>query len=186
MSSKSESNEKKQSVFGILAEFKSPSSLLKAAESIRDKGYDHYDVYSPFPIHGMDDAMGLKPSKLPWFVFCGGAFGLCFGFGLQTWVSTTAYPLIISGKPLFSYQAFIPVTFELMVLFSAFTTVFGMFALNKLPQHYHPLLTLDSFSSATSAGFFLVIENRSEGFDSDQVKNDLERVGGFNIERVVE
>lgn len=186
MASKSSSDVKKQSVFGILAEFKCPASLLKAATQIRDKGYDHYDVYSPFPIHGMDDAMGLKPSKLPWLVFCGGAFGLCFGFGLQAWVSTTAYPLIISGKPLFSYQAFIPVTFELMVLFSAFTTVFGMFALNKLPQHYHPLFTIDSFSRATSAGFFLMIENRSDRFDVEHVKKDLEYAGGFNIEQVVE
>ena len=103
----------KKSVFGILAEFGTPSSILKAAKKVNLAGYTKFDTYTPFPIHGMDKAMGLKPSSLGWFVFCGGAFGLLFGFGLQTWVSITAYPVIVSGKPLFSYQAFVPVTFEL-------------------------------------------------------------------------
>ena len=171
-------------VFGVLAEFESPAALMKAAEKVRDKGYDYFDVFSPFPIHGMDAAMGLKPSKLPWIVFLGGSFGLLFGFGLQTWVSTTAYKLIISGKPLFSYQAFIPVTFELMILFSAFATVFGMFALNRLPQHYHPLFTVDSFAKVTSHGFFLMIESKSKLFDSNDVQRELVSYGGYNIELV--
>tara|TARA_B100001113_G_scaffold345564_1_gene335348 strand:- start:846 stop:1418 length:573 start_codon:yes stop_codon:yes gene_type:complete len=174
----------KSEVFGVLAEFESPSALIKAAEKVRDQGYQYFDVFSPFPIHGMDDAMGLKPSKLPWIVFLGGAFGLSFGFGLQTWVSTTAYKLVISGKPLFSYQAFIPVTFELMVLFSAFATVFGMFALNRLPQHYHPLFTVDSFSKVTSHGFFLMIESHSDNFECSEVQRELKSYGAHNIEIV--
>jgi hypothetical protein len=171
-------------VFGILAEFDSPSSLLKAAEKVRDKDYQYFDVFSSFPIHGMDAAMGLKASKLPWIVFIGGLFGLLFGFGLQTWVATTAYPVIISGKPLFSYQAFIPVTFELMILFSAFGAVFGMFALNRLPQHYHPLFKVSSFSTVTSHGFFLMIECKESQFDNNQVQNELKSYGGYNIEVV--
>ena len=126
-------------LFGVLAEFDSPKSLYHVAQKVRDEGYTKWDAFSPFPIHGMDGAMGLKESILGWIVVIGGAVGLSFGFGLQTWVATTAYKIIVSGKPLFSYQAFVPVTFELMVLFSAFAAVFGMFILNRLPQHYHPL-----------------------------------------------
>ena len=177
---------KTDKVFGILAEFDSPKSLIKAAENIRDKGYLHFDVYTPFPVHGMDDAMGMSPSNLPWIVLVCGGIGLLAGFGLQTWVATTAYPLIISGKPLFSYQAFVPVIFELMVLFSAFATVFGMFALNKLPQHYHPLFKVSSFSSATSHGFFMMIESSDNLFKQEQVQNELSSLGGYNIECVEE
>ena len=121
-------------MFGTLAEFDSPKSLMHAAEAVRDAGYKKFDVYSPFPIHGMDDAMGLRPSIMGWLVLGGGITGLLAGFGIQTWVSIFGYKLIISGKPFFSYQAFIPVTFELMVLLSAFGAVFGMFILNKLPE----------------------------------------------------
>ena len=113
----------------ILAEFKNPSDLLHAANECSNKGYKVFETYSPFPIHGMDDAMRLKPSNLAWIVLAGGTFGLVGGFGLQTWVSAFAYKIIISGKPFFSYPAFVPVTFEIMVLFSAFATVFGMFFL---------------------------------------------------------
>jgi len=124
--------------YGIIAEFKNAAELFKACKEVKDAGYKQFDSYSPFPIHGIEKAMGLPASKLPWIVLGGGAFGLSAGFGLQAWVATSAYPLTISGKPLFSYQAFVPITFELMVLFSAFAAVFGMLALNKLPQFYHP------------------------------------------------
>jgi hypothetical protein len=170
--------------FGILAEFSSPSTLMKAAEQVRDKGYQYFDVFSPFPVHGMDSAMGLKASKLPWIVFVGGMFGLVFGLVLQWWVATTAYPMVISGKPLFSYQAFVPITFELMVLFAAFGAVFGMLVLNGLPRHYHPLFKITSFLSVTSHGFFLMIECKDKQFNSDQVHGELKSYGGYNIEIV--
>eukprot|EP01043_Picozoa_sp_COSAG02_P082877 COSAG02_NODE_21010_length_806_cov_1.360679_1_plen_126_part_10 len=115
--------------YGVLAEFANPTELLLAAEKTKAAGYKHFETFSPFPIHGMDDAMGLKPSILGWIVFCGGTIGLSAGMGLQTWAQVVAYPYIISGKPLFSYPAFVPVAFELLVLFAAFATVFGMFAL---------------------------------------------------------
>ena len=176
----------KNKVYGILAEFKSPLSLLKAAKQVNLAGYTKYDTYTPFPIHGMDKAMGLKPSPLGIFVFCGGAFGLLVGFFLQAWVATQAYPLIVSGKPLFSFQAFIPVTFELMVLFSAFTTVFGMFIMNRLPSHYHPFFTSNSFSKATSHSFFMGIEVDTDNFDINDTKKFLTKIGGFNLEVIEE
>ena len=143
-------------MFGTLAEFDSPKSLMHAAEAVRDAGYKKFDVYSPFPIHGMDDAMGLRPSIMGWLVLGGGITGLLAGFGIQTWVSIFGYKLVISGKPFFSYQAFIPVTFELMVLLSAFGAVFGMFILNKLPEWYHSLLKDDEFKKLLLMVFFLL------------------------------
>ena len=171
-----------EKVFGVIASYKTPGTLLKAAKLIRGKGYKNFDVYSPFPIHGMDDAMGLKPSVLGWIVFIGGTCGLLVGLGLQSWAATTAYPLVISGKPLFSYQAFVPVTFELMVLFAAFSAVFGMFVLNKLPQPYHPYFKSENFLKVTSHGFFLGIEANDEVFNLEKVKQDLIDVGGESIE----
>lgn len=171
-------------LFCVLAQFDSPKSLYHAAEKVRDSKYTHFDVYTPFPVHGMDQAMGIKPSKLPWIVLVGGAIGLSVGFGLQTWVATTAYPLIIGGKPFFSFQAFVPVTFELMVLFSGISTVFGMFALNKLPKHSHPLLRNDSFRTATSHGFFLGIESTDPAFDADSVTSFLRETGATSVEKV--
>src|SRR5687768_110553 len=107
-------------VFGLLAEFPDTAALLHAAEKLRDAGYKKFDCHSPFPIHGMDKAMGLKQSPLGWIVLVCGATGLISALGLQWWASAVAYPLIISGKPLFSHQAFVPITFEVTVLLSAF------------------------------------------------------------------
>ena len=175
-------SEKSQNVFGIVAEFSSPQSLVDAASQLKASGYSSYDAHSPFPIHGMDDAMGLKLSVLPWIVLFGGFFGLTGGFGLQTWVATTAYPLIISGKPLFSYPAFIPVTFELMILFSAFGAVFGMFFLNKIPMLYHPVFKHSRFYKVTSDGFFISVEAKDSQFDVDKTTGLLKTLGGEHIE----
>ena len=165
----------------LLAEFENPNKLLKAAEKLSDCGYSAYDVYSPFPIHGMDDAMKLKHSKLGWIVLCGGTFGLLLGFLMQTFMSLD-YPLIISGKPFFSYPAFIPVTFEIMVLFSAFSTVFGMFALNKLPQHYNPIFKSDYFRKATCHGFFIGIDSNENGYDREKLRSLLSEIDAKHIE----
>jgi len=168
----------------VLAEFKDPSSLLSASEQVKNRGYTVFDAYAPFPIHGIEDAIGMKPTKLGWIVLFGGFLGLTFAFSLQTWVSTRAYPLVISGKPLFSFQAFVPVTFELMVLFSAFFAVFGMFKLNKLPSHYHPLFKSENFKKASSNGFFIAIESSDPLFDQHQVSEFLVSIGGSNIEYI--
>ncbi len=172
--------------FGYLAEFNTPRELIHAASVMRDAGYTKFDAHSPFPIHGMDDAMGLKPSILGWIVLCGGSIGLTTGIVLQWWVSTTAYPLVISGKPLFSYQAFVPVTFELMVLFSAFAAVFGMFAINGLPRWYHSLFNNESFAKATSHGFFISVEAKDPLFNTEITRSVLENAGGHNVSLVEE
>jgi len=174
------------SLKGVLVEFSSPGTVYKAAETLRDAGYKGFEVYSPFPIHGMDGAMGLKPSPLGWIVLCGGTCGLLTGVGLQTWVATSAYKLIISGKPLFSYPAFVPVTFELMVLFSAFSAVFGMLVLNRLPQHYFPYFKSRNFAKVTSHGFFISIDALDPLFDRHTVTEYLSKMGGQNIEFIEE
>jgi len=170
----------------VIGEFKDPTELLKAAKQTRKAGYEAFDAHSPFPIHGMDDAMGLKGSILGWVVLCGGLTGCVAGFGLQAWVATEAYPLVISGKPLFSYQAFVPVTFEVTVLFSAFAAVFGMFGLNKLPQLYNRLFKHKSFSKkATSHGFFISIDSELSD-DEVSIVEFLKSIGATNVSGVKE
>ena len=163
----------------VLAEFQSPGDLLNAAKSVHDAGIKHFETYSPFPIHGMDDAMGLGQSKLGWIVLMGGLTGLSAGFALQTWVSTSAYKIVYSGKPLFSYQAFVPVTFEIMILFSSFAAVFGMFALNKLPEWYHKIFNSVEINKATDDGFFLSIDATDE--NEKAAIHLLEKIGGKSI-----
>ena len=162
----------------VLAEFENPSKLLHAAEHLRDLGLKNFETYSPFPIHGMDAAMGLGQSHLGWIVLAGGTAGLAGGFGLQTWVSVSAYKITYSGKPLFSYQAFIPVTFEIMVLLSAFAAVFGMLALNKLPEWHHKIFKSHKINRATSDGFFLSIDTDNE----EEAKQLLENLDGKDIQ----
>ena len=128
--------------------------------------------------------MGLKDSNLDYIVFFGGAFGATFGLGLQSWASHIAYPMMISGKDTLSIPAFIPVTFELMILFSAFATVFGMFALNKIPMLYHRLFKSKNFLKVTSHGFFVSINSNDEKYDINSTKSFLEEIGGKNIEVV--
>lgn len=173
-------------VYGLLAEFDGPGSLLHAAEKLRDAGYKRFDCHSPFPIHGMDKAMGIKESQLGWIVLVCGTSGLLGGLGLQWWASTIAYPLVISGKPLFSHQAFVPITFELTILLSAFGAVFGMLALNKLPMLYHQLFNSSRFKKATDAGFFVSLESTDSNFDATQSRKFLESIGGKSVEVVEE
>ncbi|CAN5540702.1 DUF3341 domain-containing protein [soil metagenome] len=172
-------------LYGMMAQFESAEALTRGAEVVRDAGYKKFDVYSPFPIHGMDDAMGLSRSMLGWIVLCGGISGVFTGIGLQWYAALYEYPLITAGKPLTGFAAFIPfvpVTFELMVLFSAFAAVGGMILLNGLPAWYHPTLKRESFARATDDGFFLVIEAADPRFDVDVTKRLLEDHGGRGIE----
>ena len=125
--------------FGVLARFDDARGLYRGCERVRDAGFKKWDAHSPFPVHGLDDAMGLRPSKLPWIVLVTGLSGAAGGMLMQWWVAVQAYPLVISGKPLFSWPAFVPVAFELGVLFGALGAVFGMFGLNRLPMLHHPL-----------------------------------------------
>ena len=125
--------------YGILGEFATPADLHHACERVRDAGFTRWDAHTPFPVHGLAGAMGLRRSILPWIVLVMALTGAALGFVLQWWVHTSAYPLVISGKPFFAWPALIPITFEVAVLFGALAAVFGMFGLNRLPMHYHPL-----------------------------------------------
>lgn len=170
--------------FGALAEFATPADLYHACEAVRDAGYTRWDAHTPFPVHGLDRAMGLKASRLPWVVVVMALGGALTGIGLQGWVSTTAYPLVISGKPFFSWPAFVPVTFELSVLGGALGAVLGMFAMNELPTLYHPLFSSTSFERASDDGFFLSIESWDPRFDASGTPDLLRRLGATRVELV--
>jgi hypothetical protein len=166
----------------MLAEFDNPKHLLEAANKLRDAGYKKFDCHSPFPIHGMDAAMGLKRSPLGYIVFVVAFLSLSAGALLEWWTSTIDYPLVISGKPFFSYQAYGPVAFAIMVLCSAFVALFGMLALNKLPMYFHKLFFSSQFTKVTNDGFFISIENSDPKFDLKATEKFLTDIGGKKVE----
>jgi Protein of unknown function (DUF3341) len=175
-------------VYGYLAEFSSASALYKAAEKVRDEGFTKWDCHSPYPIHGLDKAMGMKRSVLPWFVFFGGATGtctaVCLAFATQVWI----YPTVVQAKPVnfFTIPAFFPIMFELTILFSGFTVLFGLLGLMKLPRLNHPLFASKQFHRATDDAFFIALEARDPKFNPEGSRRLLEQIGGRNIELVEE
>ncbi len=173
-------------VAGALAEFANPAELIDAAEKVRDAGFKQFDCHSPFPIHGMDDAMGEKRSPLGYIVGTVAILAFVGMMGFQLWTSGVAYPLVLSGKPYFSYQAFGVASWAVMVLSSAITAVLGMLALNKLPQYHHPVFYSDNFGKVTTDGFFVSIESGDEKFDDEQTRQFLESIGGKNVELLEE
>lgn len=170
-------------VHGIGARFNSAAELYEAAIKTRDKGFRHWDVHSPYPIHGMDDAMGLKMSVLGKIVFFGGLTGTLTALGLEFIPSSYLYPLIVQGKPtnLFTIPAFFPIIFELTILFSSFTAIFGMLFLNGLPRWNHPVFNWAAFSQFSDDGFFLVIEAIDGKFNEYSSSEFLREVGGKDI-----
>ena len=175
-------------VYGYLAEFKSASALYKGAEKIRDAGFKKWDCYSPYPIHGLDGAMGMKRSILPWFVFFGGITGTCTAFALAYTTQVVIYPTVVQSKPanIFTVSAFFPIMFELTILFSGFTVLFGLLALIQLPRLNHPLFASRQFHRATDDGFFIAIEARDPKFSPNGTRDLLATIGGANIELVEE
>jgi len=178
----------RQRVYGYLAEFKSASALYKAAEKVRDAGFKQWDCYSPYPIHGLDGAMGIKRSILPWLVFCGGITGTATAFTLAYSTQVVIFPTVVQGKPanIFTIPAFFPIMFELTILFSGFTVLFGLLSLIRLPRLNHPLFASDQFRRATDDGFFIAIEARDGNFSTAGTRDMLAEIGGANIELVVE
>jgi hypothetical protein len=170
--------------YGVLARFDGTQAIFRACEKVRDAGYTRWDAHTPFPVHGLDDAMGLKASKLPWLCLATGLSGATIGMLMQWWVHTQGYPLVISGKPLFSWQAFVPVTFELGILFGALGAVLGMLAFNQLPMLYHPLFRSKQFERVTDDGFFISIESWDPKFDAAQTSKFLEEAGAAHVELV--
>ena len=170
-------------VYGVLAEYPDPGALMHAAEAVREAGYTHFDTFSPFPVHGMNRAMGLGNSKVGWFALGGGVTGLLAGFLLQWWTAAVDYPLNISGKPFFAVEPSVPIMFELTILFAAFGAVAGMLALNGLPRPYNPLFFSERFSNkASDDGFFLMIAASEEGFDLGEARGLLNRIGATHTE----
>jgi hypothetical protein len=176
----------KQETTALLAEFDGPRELLQCAEKLRDSGYKNFDCHSPFPIHGMDRAMGLKRSPLGWIVGFVAFVALAAGIGLEWWTSTVDYPLVISGKPFFSYQAYGPVAFAIMVLCSAFAALIGMILLNKLPQYVHPLFNSERFTRFSDDGFFISLELDETHVDHKKTEKLLVEAGGKNLEVIEE
>ncbi len=170
----------------ILAEFDSPGSCLHAAEALRDAGYKDFDTHTPFPIHGMDAAMGLGDSKLGLIVFPIGMLGTTLAFTMIHWMNNIDYPIIIGGKPasIASLPSMIPVMFELTVLFSAFAAVFGMLALNKLPRHHHPVFNSERFAGFSNDKFFVSVEATDPKWNVDKTKALLEGVHAKHVELV--
>ena len=171
---------------GVLAQFRNPAELMKAAKNLRDSQYSKFDCHSPFPIHGMDKAMGLPRSPLGWVIGISAIIGTSGALALQWWTSAIDYPLVISGKPLFSFQAYVPVTFAIGILLSAFTALLGMLALNGLPRWHHPVFNSKRFEKVTDDGFYISIEADDPHFDNNETIKYLESIGGTECELLQE
>lgn len=170
--------------WGLLAEFPDPESLLAACERVRDAGFRRWDAYAPFPVHGLNDAMGIRSTRLPWLVLGAGATGAVGGVVLQWWTNAVDYPFLISGKPLWSIPANVPVAFEITVLLAAITTFVGMLMLNGLPRFRHPLFRVARFRRATADRFFIAVEAADPRFDARGTEELLRSLGSTAIERV--
>ena len=168
-------------VYGLMAEFESPTAIVAATRFAYEEGYRRMDAYSPYPIEELSEALGVHHSRLPLVVLIGGLIGCFGGYSLCYWVSAVAYPLNIGGRPLHSWPAFIPVTFECTILVAALAAVFGMLALNGLPQPYHPVFDAPRFELATRNTFFLCIEARDPQFDIEKTRTFLHGLGATDI-----
>lgn len=170
----------------ILAEFNTPAEIIHAAEKLRDAGYKKFDAHTPFPIHGMDKAMGLPDSRLGWIVLFMGITGFSAAASLIWYCNAYDYAYIVGGKPAFSIPSMVPVCFELTVLFSAFGAVFGMLGLNQLPRHHHPVFESKRFEAATDDKYFISVEREDPKFDPERTKELLESAKASHIEIIEE
>jgi hypothetical protein len=166
--------------YGVVAEFDTPDQLIGAAKQARKAGYKRLEAYSPFPVHGLVDAVGFKDEKVPWIVFMGGLVGASCGYLLQYYTSVIDYPMNVGGKPLNSLPMFFPVTYEMTILFASFGAFLGMLALNKLPQPYHGAFNTPNFERASQDKFFLAIESDDEQFDEVETKKFMDTMADAN------
>ena len=164
--------------YGLMAEFDSAQALLDAATRVGQAGYTKTDAYSPFPIHGLAEALGFKERKVAPIVLAGGITGALAGYGLEYWTQVIDYPMNIGGRPYHAWVSFIPPAFETTILFAAFAAVFGMFALNGLPQPYHPVFNHERFAMASVDKFFLAIEATDPKFDANATRQFLTGLPG--------
>ncbi|MBI4510422.1 MAG: DUF3341 domain-containing protein [Deltaproteobacteria bacterium] len=170
--------------FAVVGYFDTPAQLYHACEGLRDAGYKNFDAHTPFAVHGLEKAMGLRPSKLPWVVLTCGTLGLLGGILLAWYTQAYDYPQNISGKQPFSYQAYVPIFFELTVLLAAFGAFFGLWTLNKQPAFYHPVMKHPSFPRASDDKFLLSIETSDPMFHATETRNFLEKLGAQEIQEV--
>lgn len=175
-----DTNQREKRELGVLAEYDTTHGIFHACEKVRDAGFRRFDSYTPFPVHNLDKAMGLGPSYLPWLVLVAGISGASLAMLFMVWASAYDYPLNIGGKPLFSIPAFIPITFEVTILFSGLTSVFGMFFLNRMPDYHHPLFEVGKFSKVTDDKFFILIEARDKKYDRQKVTEFLKSTGAIS------
>src|SRR5215468_6215849 len=170
--------------YGVIAEFTTAAGIMHAAEKIRDAGFTRWDVFTPFPVHGMDRAMGLKNSKVGWFAFLGGVAGYTTGMLMIWFMNAIDYPIVVGGKPMFSPYSAFPPSYELTILLGAFGSLFGMLFLNRLPRLHHPLLKNKRFELVTHDRFFIVIETTDPKYSETETRQLLEDAGSRHIEVV--
>ena len=171
-------------VYGLMAEFETPTDVLVAAKKAFAEGYRNMDAYSPQPVHGLAEAIGFKKNRVALVCLVGGLLGLATGLGLQEWINLSAYPLNIGGRPFNSWPSFIIVCFELTILFGGLSACIGMFAMNGLPMPYHPVFNVPEFASATRDRFFLCIESVDPKFDMTATRSFLESLAPASIAEV--
>ena len=171
-------------LYGVMAEFENPTDLVAAAHKVYSLGYRRINGYSPYPIEELSEAIGFTKTSLPLIVFIGGLVGGLSGFFMQYWIEVIDYPINVGGKPYNSWPAFIPITFEMTVLFAAFSAVLGMLILNKLPQPYHPVFNLPNFALATRDRFFLAIEANDAKFNHSEVVDLLNSLNAVAVNDV--
>jgi Protein of unknown function (DUF3341) len=170
--------------YGLMAEFEDPSAIVSAAERVHAEGYRRIDAFSPYPIEALSEAIGVHKTAMPLIVLIGGIVGLLGGYLLQYWTHVIEYPLNVGGKPLHSWPQFIPITFETTVLGAAMAAVFGMLALNGLPEPYHPVFNAPNFALASRDRFFLLVESADPKFDPVATRSLLESLGAREVTNV--
>jgi len=171
-------------LYGMMAEFDTPTDLVSAAERAHQAGYKKIDAYSPFPIEGLAEAIGFQKNRVPLVTLIGGIGGGLTGYLMQYWISASSYPVNVGGKPYHSWPAFIPVTFELTILFAGISAVLGMLALNGLPMPYHPVFNVSRFAFASKDRFFLIVFSSDPQYNSKATRDFLERLNPRSISEV--